>query len=261
MICWHHHDPVKSQCRLFADDCLLYNEIETLNDSLQLQKYLKLLENWAEEWGMKFNANKCYIISTEKGGIPFFYTLNDHILQYVGTNPYLGVTLSEDLTFDAHVGNITKKKSRMLGFIQRNLKGFPSRLKELAYLTLVRSGLGYASVVWDPFLQREIDRLEKIKRRAARFVTNNYRRGCGLTSTQLIDSLGWDSLQERRKTARLCMLYKAILIERQPSRLICCVDLTIEQGAAHKNSEPFKQKRDRLQIITSLELYRIGTTI
>ena len=146
---------------------------------------------------MKFNAKKCYIISTEKGGMPFFYTLNDHILQYVGTNSYLGVTLSEDLTFDAHVGNITKKGSRMLGFIQRNLKGSPSRLKELAYLTLVRSGLEYASVVWDPFLQREIDRLEKIQRRAARLVSNNYRRECGLTSTQLIDSLGWDSLQER----------------------------------------------------------------
>ena len=42
-------DLVKSQCRLFADDCLVYNEIEILNDFLQLQKDLKLLENWAEE--------------------------------------------------------------------------------------------------------------------------------------------------------------------------------------------------------------------
>ena len=47
-------------------------------------------------------------------------------------------------------------------------------------------------------------------KRAARFVTNNYKRECGLTSNQLIDSLGWTSLQERRKTARLRMLYKAI---------------------------------------------------
>ena len=86
----------------------------------------------------------------KRGESLFFSTLNDHILQYVGTNPYLGVTLSEDLTFDAHVGNITKK-------------GSPSRLKKLAYLTLVRSGLEYASVVWDPFLQREIERLEKIQ--------------------------------------------------------------------------------------------------
>ena len=67
-------DLVKSQCRLFADDCLLYNEIKTLNDSLQLQKEVKLLENWADERGMKFNAKKCYIISTETGGIPFLYT-------------------------------------------------------------------------------------------------------------------------------------------------------------------------------------------
>ena len=104
-------DLVKSQCRLFADDFFLYNEIETLDDSLQLQKYIKLLENRAEEWGIKFNAKNCYIVSTEKGGgwIPFFYTLNDHILQYVSTNLYLGVTLSEDLTFDAHLGNITKR--------------------------------------------------------------------------------------------------------------------------------------------------------
>ena len=67
----------------------------------------KLLEHFAEECGLKFDIKQCYIISTEKGGIPFFYTLNDHILQYAGTNPYLGVTLSVYLTFDAHVGNIT----------------------------------------------------------------------------------------------------------------------------------------------------------
>ena len=63
---------------------------------------------------MKFIAQKCYIIFTEMGGIPFFYTLKDHILQYVGTNPYVGVTLCKYSPFDAHVGNITKKGSRMI---------------------------------------------------------------------------------------------------------------------------------------------------
>ena len=101
----------------------------------------------------------------------------------------------------------------MPSLIQKKIQSSPSHLKELAYLKLVRSGLEYASVVWDLFLQRELDRLEKIQRRAARFVTNNYRMECGLTSTQLIGSLGWDSLQERRKTARLTKQ----LIERWPS--------------------------------------------
>ena len=34
---------------------------------MQLQKDLKLLENWADEWVIKFIAKKCHIISTEKG--------------------------------------------------------------------------------------------------------------------------------------------------------------------------------------------------
>ena len=51
---------VSSQVRLFADDCLLYRKIRSLQDQLQLQKNLKSLENWASTWGMKFNAIKCY---------------------------------------------------------------------------------------------------------------------------------------------------------------------------------------------------------
>ena len=128
----------KSQCRLSADDWLVYNEIKTVDDSLQLPKDLKLLESCAEKKGIQFSAKKWHLISTEKGVIPFFYTIHDHILKYVSTNPcrlYLSVAPSEDLTFDAHVDNITKKGSRRLGFIQRNVKC----LKEMAHLTLVRS--------------------------------------------------------------------------------------------------------------------------
>ena len=113
---------------------------------------------------------------------------------------------------------------------------------KMAYLTLVRSCLEYASVLWDPFLQREIDHFEKIQHRAARFVTNNYRRECGLTSTQLIDSLGWDSFQERRKTARLCMLYKAINREVALSIDMLCTPYSRTRGSTH-NFRPIQTKK------------------
>ena len=130
----------------------------------------------------------------------------------------------------------------MLVFIQINLKVSPLRLKELVYLTLVRSGLEYASVVWDPFLQMEIDRLEKIQRRVARFVTNNYRRESGLTSTKLVDSLGWDCLQKRRKTARLCMLYKVINGEITLSIDMLCSPDSRARGST-QNFTPIKTKK------------------
>ena len=56
-------DSVKSQVRLFADDCLLYRPIRNSNDHVILQRDLQKLETWATEWGMSFNAKKCYIMS------------------------------------------------------------------------------------------------------------------------------------------------------------------------------------------------------
>jgi hypothetical protein len=51
-------DQVASQVRLFADDCLMYRSIKSEQDHLAFQEDLISLENWAEKWGMKFNATK-----------------------------------------------------------------------------------------------------------------------------------------------------------------------------------------------------------
>ena len=46
-------DAVKSQVRLFADDCLLYRPINSQKDHDILQQDLKNLDTWAENWGMR----------------------------------------------------------------------------------------------------------------------------------------------------------------------------------------------------------------
>ena len=49
-------DSVNATVRLFADDCLLYKEIDSKVDQEELQKDIDNLGKWAEKWGMKFNA-------------------------------------------------------------------------------------------------------------------------------------------------------------------------------------------------------------
>ena len=49
---------VKSQVRLFADDCLLYRKIQTSNDHILLQKDLTQLGKWANTWGMNCNRER-----------------------------------------------------------------------------------------------------------------------------------------------------------------------------------------------------------
>ena len=62
--------------------------------------------------------------------------------------------------------------------------------------------------MWDPFRQKDIDKLEKIQRSAARFVTQNYRQTASVTS--LIQNLGWTDLKTRRKNSRLVSMFKIL---------------------------------------------------
>ena len=164
---------------------------------------------WADGWGMKFNAKKCYLLST-KSKSRHFYTINDQILKQVQDNPYLGITFSEDLKWKTHINNTSKKANSTLGFLRRNLRHCPLPCRKNAYLALVRFKLEYGSVVWDPYLKNDIDRLERVQRSAARFITGDYKsrhEGC---VTNMLDDLDLPSLEERRRQQRLTFLYKVV---------------------------------------------------
>ena len=96
----------------------------------------------------------------------------------------------------------------MLALIQRNLKVSSIKTKELAYKALIRPHLEYASTVWCPWQQGLSAMLEKVQRRAARFVLNDYSHHSSVTN--MLSRLQWDSLEFRRKKSRLHMLYKSI---------------------------------------------------
>ena len=195
--------------RLFADDCLLYRKIETQLDHSILQKDLHELEIWASKWGMRFNAKKCYIMSINNKS-SHFYELDKYILKQVNENPYLGLTISDNLKWSSHITKMTKKANSTMAFLRRNLRNFPENCRKTAYLSLVRSILDYGSIIWDPYLSSDIDKIERVQRQAARFITGDYKtreEGC---VTKMLDHLELRPLQERRSSSRLIFLYKVV---------------------------------------------------
>ena len=50
---------IESEIRLFADDCVCYREIKDKEDTLELQRDIDRLGNWAWKWGMRFQPVKC----------------------------------------------------------------------------------------------------------------------------------------------------------------------------------------------------------
>ena len=66
----------------------------------------------------------------------------------------------------------------------------------------------YASTVWDPSNQQKIKSIEQVQKRAARFVHNNCTDRTPGCVTNMVKSLKWENLEDRRKSARLSMLFK-----------------------------------------------------
>ena len=198
-------EAVKSKVRLFADDCLLYRNINTPQDHITLQEDLRRLKDWAKNWGMRRNAISI-LLSRSKSS--HMYSLNGVFLKQVQQHPYLEVIISDDLKWGKHIAYISWKAGATVGFLRRNLRNCPKECRRLAYIALVRSRLEYAETVWDPYYQQDTEKLERVQRQAARFITKDYRTrepGC---ANRMLQDLNLPPLAERRRQARLGLMYK-----------------------------------------------------
>ena len=201
---------LNSTVRLFADDTIVYLTITSASDCQTLQEDLNKLATWEHLWKMEFHPDKCTVltVSKKKNPIIFDYTLHNHTLAHEESTKYLGCTITSDLNWGTHISNICKKANQTLGFLHRNLHISSRSIKERACKSLVRPQLEYSSTVWDPYQQGHIDMIEKVQRRAARYVMGKYRNRSSVGD--MLQQLEWKSLRTRRTDARLCMMYKIV---------------------------------------------------
>ena len=193
---------ITSECRLFADDALVFN---TRENNKTLQEDLEILENWSLTWQLSFNPNKCAFLAIDEKITTQQYFLHNTLIQNVKSHPYLGVEISNDLKWDHHIDKIVSKANKVRGMLSRVLNTADTKTRMVAYKTLIRSNLEYACQVWDPFLQKDIKTLEKVQNKSLRFI---YRIKSFISFTKLREECGIDSLQDRRKAHRLKLYCK-----------------------------------------------------
>ena len=193
---------------LFADDALIYREINSEMDPQTLQKDLDALSKWGVDWQMAFNTDKCFTMHFTSKKSPNItpYKLCNNTLQVTSSHPYLGITFSSDLKWNSHINNITKSSKKVLGVIRRNFKACTVDVKSRLYLSLVQPKLEYGTTAWYPSTQKEKHQLDMVQRAAARMCLTDYSRESSVTA--MITSLQWADLETRRKIARLNMMYK-----------------------------------------------------
>ena len=167
---------ISSQVRILADDCILYGEINTLNDCHDLQKDIDTLCNWESKWQVKFNIDKCYIMNVTHKRNPLLltYKMNDGPLEVTASHTYLGISINNTLSLAEHISNTVSKANNVLGLLRHNLYSCSPFVKETAYKSLVRPKIEYCSSIWDPYHQEYENKLESLQHRAARFVCRDF---------------------------------------------------------------------------------------
>jgi hypothetical protein len=89
----------QSCVRLFADDAVIYREVNTESEAVCLQEDLNRLLQWEADWGMSFHPSKCQVIrvTNKKKEIESCYNIRGHALEIVTPSKYFGVTISKSL--------------------------------------------------------------------------------------------------------------------------------------------------------------------
>ena len=185
---------------------------------------------------MEFHPKKCELLRVTNKTKPTLRDYSIHSINVSATDAakYLGVTIDGSLKWTKHLQNVSKKANSSLAFLRRNIFSCPKQVKETCYKTFVRPILEYGCCAWDPHQQNHILELEKIQKRAARFVTGNFNLIAGNTAKNMAE-LGWTSLAERRARLKLTTLYKAKagLVDIPTS------DLTPVASATRRNSSHY----------------------
>lgn len=194
--------------RLFADD----TSMACSSSSIQaiegiLNHDFIILAAWAKQWLVDFHPLKTEaILFTSSNEVQNLNLVFDNILiNFVENHKHLGLTLSSNAKWHAHIENILSSVSKILG-IMRSMK-FKLTRKALnnVYISYVRPILEYASVVWDGCTVYEKTRLEQIQYEAARIVTGLTR---SVSINNLVKEIGWLSLSERRSFQKAVLMYK-----------------------------------------------------
>jgi hypothetical protein len=198
-----------SNTSMFADDTAIYTSNKNVQMASEaLNSDLEKIHNWANIWKVSFNASKTYLmhftLSTNKPALPPIY-LNNSEIKEIDSFKYLGLTLTKRLSWKNHLLDITKKANNKLHTFWR-IKSFTSRKTlSLLYITYVRPILEYGCAVFDNCTAFESNMLENVQRKFALLCTGAYRH---TSNNKLMQELGWETLQTRRKYHKLCLFYK-----------------------------------------------------
>lgn len=194
----------KSTVSFFADDTKFFGN--PLTNRLDLENDLFRLQQWCSKWLLQLNEQKCSVMHMGHLNPGVQYFLNDMPVTPVNQQKDLGVIVSSDLKWEAHIAKIIRKANTVSYLVSISFKNISPQLLEKIYKIYIRPILEYAAPVWNPNLAKDIHALELTQRR----ITKLSPAIRDLPYEQRLQVLGISPLSKRRLRGDLIETYKIL---------------------------------------------------
>jgi len=162
-------DILSKLCK-FADDTKIGRTVGTEQEVNILRRELNKLHTWAQDWQMAFNVDKCVVVHFGNQNKHHEYEMGGCKLKESVLERDLGVMISSSGKVSEQCHIAATKANSVLGMIKRTVKSRSRDVVVRLYKTLVRPKLEYCVQMWCPYLQKDIDKLEQVQRRATRLI-------------------------------------------------------------------------------------------
>ena len=159
----------------YADDIKCYKHMVTQFDQQLLQDDLNSLLHWSKLVDLSFNPNKCVHICINPKIIQSCF-LGDNVIPTRSIQSDFGVAICDNyLQWSEHHNNILSKAYKMLGLVRRTFCANISTItKTKLYICLICSQIMYCSILWCPHLIQDFTKIERLQRRATKYILNDF---------------------------------------------------------------------------------------
>ena len=188
--------------KLFADDLKIFSAmLKHLNSPLH--KFLIKLQIWVAENCLEVATEKCnvlHVLPNKNPKVSYFF--NGFKLPNNETSVRdLGITISDDLSWEKHIKTISKKALCRLFILSKALKTNSPKLFLHMYTTYVRPHLEFSTPLFNPHMVKHKIMLEKVQKVAVKIIflrSKNLRPLLSYSYDDKLKLLGLESLESRR---------------------------------------------------------------
>ncbi|GFU96231.1 RNA-directed DNA polymerase from mobile element jockey [Trichonephila clavipes] len=168
-------DYTLTKINMFADDTAVHTTYKRISSvTYALNKHLKLLEKYYDQWKISINVEKsAAVIFTKKRTLPPPPTMYNTTIPWSQSTKYLGIIFDKNLTLRTHIQH-TRNKFRKIMFKLYPLIGRNSELsrdnKVLLFTAIMRPILAYGCPVWGYAAKTNINILDTLQNSTIRMI-------------------------------------------------------------------------------------------